>query len=142
MSDVTAAGQVRDDAFSTTVRIAATPAEVFPYLTDAELFVRWMGDWAKLDPVPGGVFAADVNGIPVRGEFVVVEPPDRLVFTWGVAGNDVIPAGSSTVEVTLSADGDETVVGLVHRDLPAEELPKHAQGWGHYLPLLAEAATR
>ncbi len=42
-----------DDAFTTSVRIAAPPDEVFPYLTDAALMVRWMGDWADLQAEPG-----------------------------------------------------------------------------------------
>jgi len=129
------------DTYSTSIRIAATPEEVFPYFTDADLFVRWMGDWAKLEPAAGGVFAADINGVPIRGEYVVVEPPHRLVFTWGAAGSEVLPAGSTTVEVTLAAEGDETLLELFHRDLPADEVPKHASGWAHYLARIAETAA-
>jgi uncharacterized protein YndB with AHSA1/START domain len=128
------------DTYSTSIRIDATPEEVFPYFIDAERFVRWMGDWAKLEPTAGGVFAADINGVPIRGEYVVVEPPHRVVFTWGSAGNAVLPAGSTTVEVTLNPDGDSTLLELVHRDLPDEEAPKHATGWAHYLARVATAA--
>ncbi|HEY7073674.1 MAG TPA: SRPBCC domain-containing protein [Acidimicrobiales bacterium] len=129
------------DAYTTSIRIEAKPDEVFPYLTDAALMVRWMGDWACLAAEPGGEFAVDIDGIPVRGEYCVVEPPTRVVMTWGVPGNDVIPAGSSTVEITLAADGDGTVVRLVHRDLPPEEVAKHGVGWDHFLPRLAGAVT-
>jgi uncharacterized protein YndB with AHSA1/START domain len=133
------------DAYTTSVRIEATPAEIFPYFTDPELFVRWMGDWAKLDPTAGGVFAVDINGAPIRGEYLVVEPPHRLVFTWGAAGSTVLPAGSTTVEITLRPVGEgeaqETVLELVHRDLPEEELPKHEEGWAHYLPRIVVAAS-
>jgi uncharacterized protein YndB with AHSA1/START domain len=127
------------DAYTTSIRIGAKPDEVFPYLTDATLMVRWMGAWADLAPEPGGAFAVDIEGFPVRGEYRVVEPPRRVVFTWGAPGNDVIPPGSSTVEITLEPDGDGTVLQLVHRDLPAEEVPKHGAGWEHYLPRLAVA---
>lgn len=130
-----------DDTFTTSVRIAAPPAEVFPYLVDADLVVRWMGDRADLQPEPGGALALDINGIPIRGEFLVVDPPHRLVFTWGAAGSDVIAPGSTTVEIVLRADGDGTLLELAHRDLPAEELPKHDVGWGHFLARLAVAAT-
>jgi uncharacterized protein YndB with AHSA1/START domain len=132
---------VSDDTFSTAVRIAAPPAEVFPYLTDAALIVRWMGDWADLLPEPGGGFALDINGIPIRGEYLVVDPPHRVVFTWGAPGNDALPPGSTTVEIVLRADGDDTVLELAHRDLPPDELPKHDQGWGHFLARLAVAAA-
>lgn len=129
-----------DDAFTTSLRIAAAPEAVFPYLTDPKLLVRWMGDWADLVPEPGGTYAVDIGGVPVRGRFVEVDPPRRVVFTWGVAGRDDLPAGGSTVEITLRPDGAATVVELVHRDLPPEERPRHADGWDHYLPRLATAA--
>ena len=77
----------------------------------------------------------------MRGEYRVVEPPTRVVFSWGVPGNDVIPAGSSTVEITLAPDGDGTVVQLVHRDLPPDEVAKHGVGWEHFVRRLAGALT-
>jgi uncharacterized protein YndB with AHSA1/START domain len=129
-----------DDTFTTSVRIAAPPGEVFPYLTDRDLIVRWMGEWADLQPVAGGTFALDINGVPIRGEYVVVDPPRRLVVTWGAAGSDALPPGSTTVEVVLRADGEGTVLELIHRDLPPDELPKHGIGWGHFLDRLVIAA--
>ena len=132
--------QVSDDSFSTTLRIAATPEDVFPYLADASLMITWMGDWADLEPAAGGRFVVDINGVPVRGTYLVVEPPSRVVFTWGVAGNDTVPPGSSTVEITLRAEGDETVLELVHRGLPPEQLALHDTGWGHFLERLTIAA--
>jgi uncharacterized protein YndB with AHSA1/START domain len=129
-----------DDTFTTSVRIAAPPEEVFPYLTDRDLIVRWMGEWADLQPVAGGTFALDINGVPIRGEYVVVDPPRRLVVTWGAAGSDALPPGSTTVEVVLRADGDSTVLELIHRNLPPDELPKHGIGWRHFLDRLVIAA--
>jgi uncharacterized protein YndB with AHSA1/START domain len=128
------------DDYATSLRIDAPPEEVFPYLTDAGLIVRWMGQWADLQPKPGGAFVIDINGVPIRGEYVVVDPPHRVVFTWGVAGNDAFPSGSTTVDITLTPEGDGTVLELVHRDLPEEERPKHEIGWAHFLPRLAIAA--
>ena len=127
--------------FTTSVRIDASPAEVFPYLIDAELIVRWMGDWAELQPTPGGKLVLDINGVPIRGEFLVVEPPHRLVFSWGAAGSEVLAQGSTTVEIRLHEDGDGTLLELAHRGLPAEELPQHDAGWGHFLARLVVAAT-
>lgn len=129
------------DTYQTSVRIDATPAEIFPYLTTSDLIVRWMGDWADLEPTPGGHLVIDINGIPIRGEFLVVEPPHRLVFTWGAAGNDTLPPGSTTVEILLHADGDGTLVELAHRDLPAAEIARHGVGWGHFLERLTIAST-
>ncbi len=54
----------------------------------------------------------------------------------------MLPPGSSTVEVTLTPEGDETVVQLTHRDLPSQELADgHGLGWTHYLGRLAIAAA-
>ena len=128
-----------DDAYTTSVRIDAAPADVFPYLTSADLIVRWMGDWADLDPTPGGKLILDINGVPIRGEYLVVEPPHRLVFSWGVAGSDTLAPGSTTVEIVLRPDGGGTVLELAHRDLPAEELDKHGDGWSHFLDRLTVA---
>jgi uncharacterized protein YndB with AHSA1/START domain len=128
------------DAFTTSLRIDAPPVEVFPYLTDPVLMLRWMGDWADLRPEPGGAFVVDINGIPIRGHYVEVDPPHRVVFTWGAAGNDALPPGSTTVEITLRADGAATMLELVHRDLPPEALPQHGVGWDHFLARLAVAA--
>jgi hypothetical protein len=36
--------------------IAASPDIVYAMFTDPALLVRWLGDTAQLDPVPGGVF--------------------------------------------------------------------------------------
>ena len=130
-----------DKLFRTSVRIEATPTEVFPYLTDPTLLTRWMGDNADLEPAVGGAYAVDITGVPIRGTFLEVNPPHRLVFSWGVAGNDAFPPASTTVEITLTPDGPSTVLELVHLDLPPEELPKHDTGWGHFLERLAIAAS-
>jgi uncharacterized protein YndB with AHSA1/START domain len=124
------------------VRIAAPPEVVFPYFTDAALAVRWIADAALLDPRPGGTFSVNVRGNPALGEFVVVEPPRRVVFTWGIEGRGDFPPGSSTVEVVLQPDGDETIVTLTHRDLPTEDRRRsHEAGWTEFLGVLAQVAV-
>jgi uncharacterized protein YndB with AHSA1/START domain len=119
-----------------TVRIAASPEEVFPYLVDPSLIVQWIGSWADLNPQPGGVFALDFGDTSTRGTYVSVEPPDRVVFTWGIPGNAALPPGTSTVEILLKADGDETIVELTHRNLPSELRPSHREGWEECLEVL------
>jgi uncharacterized protein YndB with AHSA1/START domain len=129
------------DDYRTEVRIDAAPADVFPYLTDPELMVRWMGDWADLDPVADGRFVVDINGVPIRGRYLEIKPPHRVVFSWGAAGNEHIPPESTTVEITLRSDGDATVLELVHRQLPPDQLAQHGIGWGHFLDRLTIAAA-
>jgi uncharacterized protein YndB with AHSA1/START domain len=123
------------------VRIDAPPEVVFPYFTDPALAVKWIADAAYLDARPGGTFSLDVQGNPARGEYVEIDPPRRVAFTWGIEGRDDFPPGSSTVEVVLAADGDETVVTLTHRDLPTEDYRRsHQGGWGEFLGVLAAVA--
>ncbi len=123
------------------VWIAASPARVFRYFVEPEALLRWMGDYAKLDARPGGEFAADINGVAVRGEYLELDPPNHLVISWGFAGSDVLPPGASRVEVNLTADGEGTRVALTHSGLPAEQADRHDVGWRHFLDRLAIAAS-
>ena len=125
-----------------TTRIAAPCEVVFPYFTDPALIVTWLGDHADLDPRPGGVFAVDVGTSPARGTYLAVEPPSRVVFTWGLPGNETMPAGSTTVEIVLTPDDGHTVVSLTHHHLPAEHRPGHQKGWDTFIGALPAAVTR
>ena len=121
------------------LRIAAPPEVVFPYFTDPARMVDWMGVAAVLDPRPGGTFRVehDRRNVVV-GEYVEVQPPHRVVFTWGYDGSDPITApGASRVEITLEADGDGTRLTLLHHDLPERARDLHAGGWAHFLGRLA-----
>ena len=113
------------------LRLNAPPDDVFPYLTDADLYVRWQGVKAELDPRPGGVFRVwmDANTV-ARGEFVEVEASRRVVFTWGWEGDDGCPPGSTTVELTLEAQGEGTILSLRHTGLPdGAAAAMHEEGW-------------
>jgi uncharacterized protein YndB with AHSA1/START domain len=127
---------------STSVRIGAPPDVVFPYFTDHELMVTWIGDRVDLDARPGGRFALDFSGVAARGSYVEVEPPHRVVFTWGIPDDPAMPSGSSTVEVVLVADGADTIVTLTHRDLPEDREPSHREGWERCLAELATAVPQ
>ena len=130
------------DPVTASVRIAAPPSVVFPYFTDPALAVKWIADAAYLDPRPGGTFSLDVRGNPARGAYVVIDPPHRVVFSWGIECRADFPPGSSTVEVVLQSDGDDTVVTLTHRDLPTEDHRRsHQGGWGEFLGILGEVVS-
>jgi len=132
------------DAVEVEVRIAASPETVFDFFVDPDKMIQWMGRSAELDPRPGGGFRLDINDDAVAGgEYVELDRPGRILFTWGWEGEDAVtPVGSSTVEVLLEADGDGTRVRLIHSDLPSvESAEKHGHGWRHYLDRLAAAAT-
>jgi uncharacterized protein YndB with AHSA1/START domain len=113
---------------------------VYEYFTRPEAIVRWMGNYALLEPEPGGRFTLDVRGAPVRGRYIELEPPHRLLISWGYAGSEQLAPGASTVEVRLIAEQDGTRVELEHRDLPEQETQGHITGWAHYLARLQTAA--
>ena len=125
------------------VRIAAPPEVVFPYFTDPARMVSWMGVAALLDPRPGGTFRVEANGRDVViGEYVEVDPPNRVVFTWGFEGTEpFVEPGSTRVEVTLERDGEGTLLTLSHYGLADGARDAHAEGWSHYLTRLAPVAA-
>ena len=124
------------------IRISAPPEAVFAFFVDPDKMVRWMGSRVDVDPRPGGIYALDINPqARARGTFVEVVPPSRVVFTFGWDADQGVPPGSSTVEVTLTPDGDGTHVRLVHRGLMTAEMrEQHRDGWQHYLSRLAVVA--
>lgn len=127
--------------FSTSVDIAAPPEVVYAHLVTPEGMAAWLGQHAQLDATPGGVFAVDIEGTPVRGQYLQVDPPHTVVISWGVLGNEVLPAGSSCVEFRLTRTVTGTRLDLTHTGLPASEHPSHALGWASCLPRLTHAAT-
>ncbi|HEV2012954.1 MAG TPA: SRPBCC family protein [Candidatus Dormibacteraeota bacterium] len=130
-------------AIEITQRIDAPPEIVFAYLTDSRRFVRWMGVGAELDPRPGGRYRIDVDGEHIAsGEYQEVDPPHRLVMSWGWEGHPTVPPGSTTVEITLTPERGATVLHLRHLGLPDEgERRQHTEGWNLYASQLAEVAA-
>ncbi len=127
--------------YATSIDIDATPAEVFDFLVTEAGMTAWMGQHARLDPRPGGAFAVDIAGHAVRGRYVDVERPRRVVVSWGVAGSADLPPGASRVEVTLTPTARGTRVELVHSGLPDPGLDGHADGWTHFLSRLRAVAA-
>jgi len=124
----------------TSIDIDAAPEAVFAFLVTDTGMTSWMGQWASLDPVQGGEFAVDIAGYPVRGMFLEVDPPRRVTVSWGFAGHETLPPGSSTVSFELTSIRAGTRVEVVHTDLPEGDVPGHVDGWSHFLPRLARAA--
>ena len=127
------------EAVTVSVHIAAEPDVVFDYFTRPEMIVRWIGQDAVLDPKPGGEFAVDIDSVRVRGKYLVVERPLRLVISWGHVGSEQLPPGTSRLEIRFERDDSGTTVTIVHDALPQAEVDGHRQGWLHYLPRLPAA---
>jgi uncharacterized protein YndB with AHSA1/START domain len=128
--------------YERTLAIDASPETVWEFLVDPEKLMRWKGINADLETQPGGIFRCEViPGHIARGEYVEIDRPNKLVFTWGWDGSEDVPPGSSTIVIELATVGDGTSLRFVHKDLPnAEAIASHAHGWDHYLPRLEIAA--
>ena len=121
------------------VIIAASAETVWELLSDPAKATRWMGIEAWFEPRPDGLYRVAVtHGQTARGTFVEIDPPHRLVFTWGWEedGASVAP-GSSTVEIDLVPEDGGTRVVLTHSGLDRKSGERHAVGWEHYLARLA-----
>jgi uncharacterized protein YndB with AHSA1/START domain len=123
------------------VFVEAPPERVYEYFTQPAAIVRWMGDYALLEPQPRGRFNLDLHGTAIRGHFLELEPPHRLLISWGFAGSEHLPPGASTVEVRLIGENNGTRVELEHRDLPDREAQPHGRGWSRYLARLSSAVA-
>jgi uncharacterized protein YndB with AHSA1/START domain len=127
-------------------QIAAPPSTVFAFLTDPDKILRWMGTEASTEPHPGGIYL--LKGIggtrnrTARGAFREVVPVHRLAYTFGWDGDEIVPPGSSLVEIDLIDRDGGTLVRVTHSGLPtAEQCAAHARGWAHYFDRLATAAS-
>lgn len=135
------------EAVISEIHIDASPETVFGFFTEPEKLTRWLCSEATSDPRPGGVIrqthpgGADNPGGPwfMEGEFVEVDHPNRVVFTWGFRDEAMdIGPGESTVEVVLTAAGGGTDLVLTHTGLPTRDSRKsHSEGWAFHLKNLA-----
>src|SRR5215468_4012917 len=92
---------------------------------------------------PGATFRMDVTGRGdvAIGSYLEVAPPHRVVFTWAWEGDTTPGSQPGAVEVTLTPDGDGTLVRLIHRGVAPANQQHSAAGWAHYLDRLARAVT-
>ena len=127
--------------------LPAPPDEVFVAWTDPAIMRDWMapeGDVeASADVRVGGAFRIVMrggdDGIVHTGEYLVVDPPERLSFTWI---SPYTGDGPSVVTVTLEPHDGGTFVRLEHTQLPAEQVDGHEGGWGRILDRLARRLGR
>ena len=93
-------------------------------------------------PRPGGVYRVSMSdGVQASGEFVEVDPPHRLVFTWGWSHDHAVAPGSTRVEVTLVEEDGGTRVILRHGLPDTDQRTHHRKGWELYLGRLSLAST-
>jgi uncharacterized protein YndB with AHSA1/START domain len=118
--------------------IEAPAATVWELLTTAEGLVRWVGPEATAVAEPGGALRwMHPDGATVVGRFVELEPPRRLVFTYGWEdGRMGVAPGSTTVVIELTEREGVTTLRLEHHGLPPAVVDDHERGWAYFLGLL------
>jgi uncharacterized protein YndB with AHSA1/START domain len=121
--------------------------DVWSAFTDPLRLARWLGEVAG-DLRLGGEFRAHffASGWEGTGRVEECEPPRRLrVTTWAENQPD-----EHAIEVTLAADGDQTILVLEERGIHVEDLAAHLAGadrsdaaarWAELLPAYEDLAA-
>jgi uncharacterized protein YndB with AHSA1/START domain len=115
------------------VDIDAPPDTVFGLWTTPTGLCAWWGVEATCDLRAGGMLRVVVDTAHVMvGEFVDIDPPHHIRFTFGWEGADPAP-GSTDVDVRIEPIDRGSRLTLRHHGLPVEFVESHARGWTHFL---------
>ncbi|MHB8481512.1 MAG: SRPBCC family protein [Nitrospiria bacterium] len=116
--------------------IPAPPGEVFDAWLNPKIpGTPWHeGDKLILNPKKDGLFYWLIMGTSHYGRFTKVEQSRRIQHTW-VSPNTL--GEESTVTVTFKKQGEDTLMTLVHSDIPNTEGGRsHKNGWNYFLDKL------
>ena len=126
--------------------IRATPERLFEAWTQPAQLRRWWGPQdvecvdAQIDLRVGGQYRianrfSDGRVVWITGQFELIEPPERLVYTWGVEPQTV----SERVTVQFERHRDDTDVVVVHERIADRRLRDvHEKGWRECLEGLSK----
>jgi uncharacterized protein YndB with AHSA1/START domain len=112
--------------------LAAGPDEVFDAWTTPSRMAAWMSPVgaaeAEVDLRVGGSFRVVMVEARLEhsGEYLEIDPPRRLVFTWISPFTGAEP---SVVTVEMLPHDDGTRVVLTHERLPEDVVDGHRDGW-------------
>ncbi|GGY40017.1 SRPBCC family protein [Parvularcula lutaonensis] len=145
--------QLEEDQLEIRRRLPALPERVWEYLTDPALRKRWFCagetgnevggtvvfdfDHSRISASPPPKTVGCGDPITFEGTITAYDPPRLLAFSWPEE------SGASThVTITLTPDGDGTVLHLLHTRLVRDE---HrwgaAAGWHAHLDLLVDLVS-
>jgi uncharacterized protein YndB with AHSA1/START domain len=113
--------------------------DLWSALTQPRRLARWIAE-VDGDLTHGGEFQARfTSGWEGTGRVEACEPPRRL----RVLTREADELEEETLEATLTADGDQTILIVEARGLPMEYLAAHGAGWQiHAEDLAAHLAGR
>ena len=117
-----------EDRFDTDIN------DLWSALIDPVRVARWYGQ-VEGDLRPGEDFRLLVHGSGWEGTGRVeaCEPPQRLV----VRTRELSQQFDTTLEATLTADGDQTILVIEAHGLPLDKLPFYGVGWQIHVEDLA-----
>ena len=100
--------------------------DLWSALTDPGRLARWYGE-VEGDLRLGGEFRLRIEGSGWDGAGRVeeCEPPRRLL----VSTSEKIEPYDETIEATLTADGDQTILVIEARGMPLDKVAFYGAGW-------------
>lgn len=123
-------GVVRiEDRFETTID------DLWAAITEPDRLARWHGQ-VEGDLRPGGAFRVylEANDIESAGRVEACEPPRRLLVTTRETDESYrkgqgVPPFDGTLEATLTADGNQTILVIEVRGMPFDKIAFYGAGW-------------
>ncbi len=146
---------IKDDYATLTIQrtFAADIDTVFNAWTTADVLAQWFGldgvevSSAKVDLQIGGqyeiIMQAPDGEVKHHGEYLQIEAPDKLIFTWVLDGQVCAGSTGKFTETLVTVDfkrmGDSTEVTLTHEQLPDKaSCEGHQFGWTGCMDSLAK----
>ena len=140
------------DAIVSEIHIAAPPERVFEALVDPQQVLKWWGqkgiyqctEWQGDLRVGGKWRGAGVSGdgraFEVTGEYVEIDPPRLLVYTWVATWTGDV---KTSVRWELAPAAQGTLVKIIHSGLAAHpEVADSYRGWPQILVWLRALLER
>ena len=118
--------------------IRARPEALFAAWTDPQQLTRWWGPpgvtctAAEIDLRVGGSYRIanrmpDGSTLWIAGEFELIEPPSRLIYSWRL---EIPEAGTERVSVSFVPRDAATEVVVTHERIASETArTRHEIGW-------------
>ncbi len=119
--------------------VDAPRERIFELWTDPDAVKRWFGgedvevEAVDIDLRVGGAYSIRIRETEghtlVRGEFLYVDPPEQLVYTWKMEGPE-LQAGENVVRVSFRDQEGRTEILLSHGPFVDPQVEgAHRQGW-------------
>ncbi len=117
--------------------------DLWSAITDPARLARWHGQ-VEGDLRPGGEFRLYLEAVDIEstGRVEACEPPRRLVVTTRETDESYrkgqgVPPFDAVNEITLTADGDQTILVVEVQGMPLDKIAFYGAGWQIHAESLA-----